>query len=86
MSDIPALCRIKFQSGIYQVRGHCDQTVVHTATNPELSTRLAKTGIREDRDSGFGPLGSHPVRSSFHELDGSSPFAPTVVLTARRNE
>jgi len=40
--------------------GLINPTVVHTATHPELTTRLAKSRIREDRGRGFRPLGSGP--------------------------
>ena len=53
-----------FREGTY------NQTIVHTSL--ELSTQLAKTGIREDRGSGFGPLGSHP---SILHLAGIQLFA-----------
>jgi hypothetical protein len=42
--------------------GLTNPTVVHTSL--ELSTRLAKMGIREDRGRCFGPLGSHPCDHS----------------------
>jgi len=35
-------------------------TEVYTATHLWLTTRLAKSRIREDRSRAFGPLGSHP--------------------------
>lgn len=43
-------------------------TVVYSATLPELTTWLAKTGIREDRGRGFRPLGSNRCDLSFFPL------------------
>ena len=37
-----------------------------TGSLPGLSTRLAKSGIREDRIRGFRPLGSHPCGLWFY--------------------
>ena len=54
--------RDRFQAGEKQSRA--DE--VHASTHSELNSPFTKSGIRVDRSSGFGPLGS------LLKVDGSS--------------